>query len=74
MSLRVDKGVMNKLDKAHRGSEDDKMMECLQAYIDNGEASWSEVVKAVAKPPINNKRLAKKIAKDYDVDFDKDEL
>ena len=70
MNLKVDRGIMNKLDKAHRGNEDDKMLECLQAYIDNGEASWSEVVQAVAKPPINNKRLARKIAAAHGVVHD----
>ena len=70
MNLKVDRGIMNKLDKAHRGNEDDKMMACLEAYINSGEARWSEVVQAVVNPPINNKRLARKIAAAHGVVHD----
>ena len=50
--------------------EETKMAECLQAYFDNGEATWSQVVRAVAMHPIKDKRLARKIANDHNVDFD----
>jgi len=46
-----------------------KKRECLQAYIDLGEACWEEVVKVVANDPFYNKRLAYEIASKY-----KDEL
>ena len=69
-NLEVPKPVMNSL---HFSSEHPqrKKRECLQAYIDSGEACWEEVVKVVANNPFYNKRLAKKIASKYGV---KDEL
>ena len=69
-NLEVPKEVMNSL---HFSTEHHqrKKRECLQAYIDLGEACWEEVVKVVANHPFHNKRLAKKIASKYGV---KDEL
>ena len=49
-----------------------KKLECLQAYYDQGEAKWSDVVKAVESYPINNKRVANNIAKAYGVNSSKD--
>ena len=54
-----------------------KKADCLKAYWNEGEAKWSDVVRAVAMSPINNKRVAKKIAKAHSLDFDeilRDEL
>ena len=59
-TLGVEEGVMT--------SPETKKQDCLTAYWNNGEATWTEVVRAVAD---NNKRIAKKIAKKYCVDFDK---
>ena len=47
-----------------------KKAECLQAYFDEGDAKWSDVVKAVAKHPVNKIRIAKKIAKIHGINFD----
>lgn len=71
-NLKVDGGEMDKLVYSNTNI-DDKKMDCLQAYFNTGEAKWSEVVKAVAKSPINNRRIAKQIANEYGVHF-KDEL
>ena len=68
--LEVPKPVMNTL--RFSGKQDErKKSDCLQAYIDTGEACWEKVVKVVANHPFNNKRLAKDIASKYGV---KDEL
>ena len=71
-NLEVDAATMNtlKYSTEHAGR---KKQECLQAYIDSGEAKWSEVVRAVAKFPIKNNRIAKKIAISHGVGM-KDEL
>ena len=50
---------------------DTKKMECLRAYFDGGEAKWSKVVKAVAMYPVNNKRVALKIAEVHGLNFRK---
>ena len=75
-NLRVDDATMNRIDLSDE-HDANKKIDCLRAYIDGGEASWPSVVQAVAKPPISNKLLAKKIAKDRGVNYDsvmKDEL
>ena len=74
-NLKVDEGTMDRLIHSSDRAEA-KLNDCLKAYLKGGEATWTEVVRAVAMPPINNKRVAKKIAKKYGVDFDKvkDEL
>ena len=70
MNLRVDEGTMNRL--IHSTDRDEtKMTECLQAYVNSGEARWSQLVQAVATYPLNNKKLAKKIAKDHGLNFDR---
>ena len=38
-----------------------KKEECLRAYYNSGEAYWEEVIRALIKHPINNKRLGKEI-------------
>ena len=38
---------------------------CLQSYFNSDEAYWEEVVMAVVRPPLKNKRVAKEIAKKY---------
>ena len=45
-----------------------KKSRCLEAYLDTGKACWEHVVKVVAEYPIENKRLAKKIADTHDID------
>ena len=54
-------------------SERVKKRDCLDAFYDLGEdeACWERVVKALAGPLIDNRRLAKDIAKEYGVDFEK---
>ena len=69
-NLGVLKEVMNSLDYSSEHHQR-KKRECLQAYIDSGEACWEEVVNVVASDPFHNKRLAKKIASKYGV---RDEL
>ena len=42
-----------------------KKSNCLAAYYKNGEATWEEVILAVARYPLNNLNLAKKLAHDH---------
>ena len=77
MNLGVQQGKMETLVHSSDTAVHTKKLECLQAYFDEGEAKWSEVVKAVAEYPVSNKRIAKKIAKAHGIDYDeivKDEL
>ena len=46
-----------------------KKSRCLEAYLDTGKACWEHVVKVVAEYPIENKRLAKKIADTHGIDY-----
>ena len=74
-NLKVDESTMDPL--VHSSARPEaKKADCLKAYFDTGEATWAEVVKAVAMYPIRNRRIAKEIAHNYGVDFDKvkDEL
>ena len=52
------------------------MSECLETYINLGEACWEQVVKVVADHPFYNNGLANDIVHDHihDVDYSKDEL
>ena len=70
MNLKVDEGTMNAL-KHSADRPESKMAECLEAYVNSGEARWSQVVRAVSMHPVKNKKLAKKIANDHGIDFDR---
>ena len=70
-NLYVDEGVMDTLEHSTDSSEKKKRV-CLKAFYDSGDATWEKVVKAVAKSPINNKKLADEIAWKYIIR--KDEL
>ena len=73
-NLDVDEGTMDKLIQNYN-LPDEQKAECLTAYFNAGKAKWSKVVDAVAKYPVSNERLAKKIAEDHGLPFeDKDEL
>ena len=39
--------------------------ECLRSYFNSDKGSWEEVVIAVARPSVGNKRLAKRIAEKH---------
>lgn len=66
---------MDTLIKNPNSLPDQQKANCLTAYFNSGEATWSKVVDAVANYPVNNRRLARKIAKDHGVPFeDRDEL
>ena len=65
MNLGVSEGEMDNI--IH--NDGTKKIDCLQAYWNGGDAKWSDVVRAVAMSPINNKRVAKEIAKDHGLDY-----
>ena len=46
-----------------------KKRKCLEAYIGLGTACWETVVQVVADHPFYNRKLAKKIADDYGIDY-----
>ena len=60
LHLGVRDAIMNALVNSNKEFEE-KKVECLQAYYNSGEAYWEEVVRALIKHPINNKRLGKEI-------------
>ena len=69
-NLEVDHGTMSELIYSTE-QVSSKKLRCLQAYFDNGEASWEDVIQAVFDPPIRNRRVAKKIAQTQGIDFNK---
>ena len=69
-NLGVSDGKMDSLKHAP-GTVDAKKAECLEAYWKGGEAKWSDVVKAVVMHPIEDKLVAKKIAEDHGLDYNK---
>ena len=71
-NLYVNEGVMDMLEHSTDSSEK-KKRDCLQAFYYSGDATWEKVVNAVAKSPINNKKLADEIARKYIIIL-KDEL
>ena len=72
LSLNLDDSITQPLYNSDV-SERVKKRECLDAFYDlgEGEACWETVVRALAGPLINNRRLAKDIAKKYGIDFEK---
>ena len=70
MNLGVDQGTMDTLRHSSNGDVI-KKLNCLQAYFDQSEPRWSQVVRAVAMYPVNKQRVAKDIAKTHNIDFDK---
>lgn len=67
-NLRVDPGIISDLVSLKLDASM-KMRRCLLAFYNRGDVYWEEVIVAIAKPPIYNKRLAKFIAKKYGIDF-----
>ena len=65
-NLGVNEAKMNEL-RYSSGSYVEKKRGCLQAYFDTGEAFWEDVVKAVIKHPIDNKRVAIKIVEQHEL-------
>lgn len=63
-NLNVNRGIMDMLKYSNR-HEDHKKSDCLDAYYDKGEATWEEVILAVAHYPLRKVRLAKNIAYRY---------
>ena len=75
-NLGVSEGEMDALVHS-TGTVHAKKADCLKAYWNQGEAKWSDVVRAVAMHPINIRRIAKKIAEAHGLNFDeimRDEL
>ena len=69
LHLGVHDAIMNAL--IHSNKEiDEKKQECLQAYFNTGEAYWEEVVRALIKHPINNKRLGRELVEQYQLRTD----
>ena len=66
MNLDVSLGTMERIEYS---STPNKKLECLTMYLKQGEAKWSNVVRAVAM--LDNKRVAKKIAQKHGIDFEK---
>ena len=66
MNLDVDLGTMEHIEYS---STPNKKLECLTAYLKQGEANWNHVVRAVAM--LGNKRVARKIAQKHGIDFEK---
>ena len=73
MNLGVDQAKMDTFIYSPDGVHI-KKLECLQAYFKQGEAKWSEVVKAIESYPINNKPVARNIAKVYRVNLIKGDI
>ena len=69
-NLEVDQGTISELIYSPE-QVSSKKLRCLQAYFDNGEADWEDVIQAVYDPPIRNGRVAKKIAQTQGIDFNK---
>lgn len=71
-NLLVDTSVMNGIEFSEKPAEW-KKSDCLKAYCNTGEATWEDVVRAVAQHPINNVMEARTIKEKYIV-HKKDEL
>ena len=67
-NLGVSEGKIDALVHSTATVDTTKKARCLRAYFKSGEAKWSNVVKAVARYPIDNKRVAEQIAKAHGLD------
>ena len=70
MNLQVDMATLDELQNSGNLPNDYKKRRCLLTYFKSDSATWERVIEAVAKHPINNRRLAKKIALKYQIKFD----
>ena len=68
LNLVVDEAKMNEL-KYSASVHEHKKQECLQAYLNTGEANWENVIQAVAAYPICNVKLAKEIANSRNITY-----
>ena len=68
--LGVPKPVLQQL-RYDNKQHSEKKSECLEAYLNTGEACWETVVRVVAHYPFYNKKVAKEIADKYEVDYSK---
>ena len=67
-NLGVSEGVIDTLIYS-TATVDIKKADCLRAYFNGGKANWADVVKAVARHPISDERVAKHIAKISGLDY-----
>ena len=75
-NLGVPKAVINGLHFSDKQMTR-KKIDCLQAYLNTDKPCWEKLVQVVAEGPFHNKRLARDIANNQNVDYSsvfKDEL
>ncbi len=75
-NLDVERGLLSELQHSNEHFSS-KKIQCLEAYYDQGEATWEGLISAVSDHPIRNKRVAKELADKHGIDFKnliKDEL
>ena len=68
MNLNVDMGTLDSLRRSGE-TEDMKKELCLQSFFNAGNATWEAVIQALVQYPVNNKRLAKEIAKKQQIEI-----
>ena len=70
MNLNVDMGTIDSI-RWSGDTEVTKKESCLKSFFNSGNATWEAVIKALIEHPIENKRVAKEIAKkqQFNVDF-----
>lgn len=68
LNLNVPHGLLSEL-RFSTENFSSKKMRCLEAYFDEVEASWEEIILALHNPPIGNKRIAKEIADHQDINY-----
>ena len=66
LNLNLETAIINEIINS-REHQDTKRLRCFQAYFDSGHATWEEVIAAVLGPHIHNMRVAKSIAKEYNI-------
>ena len=63
-NLEVNEARMSELRNSNE-LVDAKKRECLKAYFDSGEAYWENVVKALVRYPVGNRKVANEIVEKY---------
>lgn len=75
-NLDVERGLLSELQHSNEHISI-KKTQCLEAYYDQGEATWERLITAINDYPIRNRRVAKELADKHGIDFKnliKDEL
>ena len=69
VNLHVELGTIDAIARSGEAVVNKKYT-CLESFFNTGNATWEAVIEAVAKYPVNNRRVAQEIANKQHIDME----